>query len=130
MSAEYPYSELTKKIIGFAIKVHRILGPGFVEKIYQRALYLELKCAFFVLEREKKINVTYGPIHIGYTKADFIVDNKIILELKAVSEIKDLHRAQLISYLKATGLEVGLLLNFAKPVLEIKRLVNTINNKQ
>lgn len=120
----YPESELTDKIIGTAISIHKDLKSGFVEKIYQRALYLELKNVGFKVEREKKINLSYKKANIGYGQVDFIVNNKVVVEVKAVSEIKDIHKSQLLSYLKLTNKKVGLILNFGKPVLEIKRIVN------
>lgn len=117
------YQDLTKEIIGLAMKVHGKLGPGFVEKLYQRALYLEFKNASLNFEREKKIEVTYNKAKIGYFDADFIVDNKVIVEIKATDHIGDIHLAQLMSYLKAARLKVGLILNFANKSLEWKRVV-------
>lgn len=120
---KYPLSELTEKIIGAAIKVHKNLGPGFMEKIYQRAMYLELKNYSIRYKREEPINIYYRGINLGYEKVDFNVENKIIVELKTVSEIQEIHKAQLISYLKASECKIGLILNFAKQKLEIKRIV-------
>jgi GxxExxY protein len=118
-------NKLTEQVIGLAIKVHKELGPGFVEKIYQRALYLELNNTGIRLEREKKVPIYYNKAKLGYQKVDFIVENKVILELKTVSEIQKLHQAQLLSYLKTSKCQVGLILNFAKPKLEIKRMIAT-----
>lgn len=120
----YPESELTDKIIRVAISVHKSLKAGFVEKVYQRALYLELKNEGLKVEREKKINLSYKKANIGYGQPDFIIDDKVVIEVKAVSGIKDIHKSQLLSYLKLTNKRVGLILNFGKPVLEIKRIVN------
>ena len=120
----YPESELTDKIIGAAISVHKELKSGFVEKIYQRALYLELKNAGLKVEREKKINLRYKKANIGYGQPDFIVNDKVVIEIKATSEIMDIHKSQLLSYLKLSNKKVGLILNFGKSVLDIKRIVN------
>jgi GxxExxY protein len=118
-------NKLTQKIIGLAINVHKNLGPGFVEKIYQRALYLEFKNNNLLFDREKKISIYYHNALLGYEKVDFIIENKIILEVKCVGEINEIHKAQLLSYLKAANLKLGLLINFAKPIIEIKRLINS-----
>lgn len=105
------------------MKVHRDLGPGFVEKVYQRAMYLEFKNATIPFKREVKIEIMYKNANLGYFDADFIVDNKVIVELKAADYLGDLHLAQIISYLKAAKLKVGLLLNFANRSLEWKRVI-------
>jgi GxxExxY protein len=117
------HGEITREIIGLAMKVHNELGPGFVEKVYQRAMYLELKPSKLKFEREKKIGIVYKKALIGYGQVDFIVDNKVLVELKAVTEINDIHIAQMISYLKAAKKQVGLILNFAGKKLEWKRVV-------
>lgn len=118
-------NQVTKQIIGLAIKVHKTLGPGFVEKIYQRALYLEFKRNALQFEREKKISIYYNKALLGYEKVDFVIDNKVIVEVKCVHEINDIHKAQILSYLKAANTEIGLIINFAKPVIEVKRLINS-----
>ncbi len=120
----YPESGLTDKIIGVAISVHRNLKTGFVEKIYQRALYLELKNLRLKVEREKKVSLAYKKAIIGYAQPDFIIDDRVVVEIKAISELKDIHKSQLLSYLKLTKKRVGLILNFGKSVLEIKRVIN------
>ncbi len=117
--------KLTEKIIGLAIKVHKKLGPGFVERIYQRALYLEFKNNKLHFEREKKIPVYYNKALLGYEQVDFIVQSLVIVELKCVNEISNIHKAQLLSYIKAANAPIGLILNFAKPTIEIKRLIHT-----
>lgn len=117
------YQDLTKEIIGIAIKVHKSLVPGFVEKVYQRALYLEFKSSGLKFEREKKVAIMYNKSNLGYFEADFIIDSKVILELKATQEIGNLHIAQIISYLKSADLKVGLIFNFANKSLEWKRIV-------
>jgi len=119
----YLDSDLTGRIIQIAINVHKNLGPGFVEKIYQRAMYLDFKTNNLKFEREAKMNIKYKGVSLGYEQVDFIVEGKVIVELKAVSEIQDIHRAQILSYLKASGCKVGLIINFAKPIIEIKRII-------
>ncbi len=121
---EYKHSQLTDRIIKLAIDVHKTLGPGFIEKIYQRALYLEFKNQKYTFSREKKIMVSYKNVSLGYETIDFDVEGRVLVEIKAVAEINDIHKAQLISYLKAAKREVGLILNFARPTLEIKRIIN------
>lgn len=121
--APYKYNEITNKILKSAVDVHKSLGPGFVEKIYQRALAVELRSNKLNFEREKELKIIYKNIDLGFEKVDFVVEEKVLVELKAVSEILDLHIAQILSYLKASKIEVGLILNFAKRRLEIKRVV-------
>jgi GxxExxY protein len=121
---KYQFEELSKKIIGAAIEVHRELGPGFLENIYEEVLKLELSEHRLHYDNQKEIKIKYLGVEIGTHRLDLLVENMIIVELKAVKEFSDIHFAQLRSYLKATGLKVGLLLNFAKPSLEIKRVVN------
>ena len=115
---------LTAKIIECAYKIHNTLGFGFLEAIYQNALLIELIKAGLRAEKEKKIQVYYDSQLVGDYMADIIVENKVILELKSVKELHPAHSAQLINYLKATGIEVGLLINFSESV-EIKRKVFT-----
>lgn len=124
VKSDYKFSDLTDKIIGIAINIHKDLGPGFVEKIYQRALYLDFKNSKIKFIREKKLSIWYKKVNLGYETVDFEVEEKVLIEVKAVSEINDIHKAQLISYLKSSGCQVGLILNFARPTLEIKRLIN------
>ena len=121
---KHQFEELSKKIIGTTIEVHRELGPGFLENIYEEALKFELSEHRLHYDNQKEIKIKYLGVEIGTHRLDLLVENKIIVELKAVKEFADIHFAQLRSYLKATGLKVGLLLNFAKPALEIKRVVN------
>ena len=123
MTINYPDKDLTGKIIKIAIDIHKTLGPGFVEKVYQRAMYLDLKRSPLKFEREKEIEIRYKNIKLGYEKVDFIIEGKVILELKTVSEIQEIHKAQMLSYLKASNCKIGLILNFAKPILEIKRVI-------
>jgi GxxExxY protein len=112
---------LSNKIIGAAIQVHRELGPGFLESIYEEALKVELPEHGFHFDSQKEIKIEYLGVEVGMHRLDLVIENTVIVELKAVAELSDIHFAQLRSYLKATGLKVGLLLNFSKPTLEIRR---------
>ena len=120
----HQFEDLSKKIIGAAIKVHKELGPGFLESIYEEALKVELSEHRFQYDSQKEIEIRYQGVPVGLHRLDLVVENKIIVELKAVKELSDVHFAQLRSYLKASGLKIGLLLNFSKPTLEVKRVVN------
>ena len=122
--ASHKFEDLSKKIIGAAIQVHRELGPGFLENIYEEAVKVELSEHGLRFEFQKEIKVEYLGVEVGVHRLDLVVEDKIIVELKAVKELTDIHFAQLLSYLNATGLKVGLLLNFAKPTLEVRRVVN------
>ena len=119
-------NELSNKIIGLAIKVHRALGPGLLESSYQECLCYELAVAGFLVEREKALPLIYEEVKldIGY-RIDILVDNKIIIEIKAVESITDVHIAQVLSYLKLSNNRIGLLINFNVKLLKdgIKRLV-------
>ena len=120
-------NELTEKVIGLAIKVHRKLGPGFLESAYQAALAYELQKAGIQFEKEKELPVYYEDImlDVGF-RCDFIIDGRLIIECKAVKELTEIDKAQLLNYLKLTNLRVGLLINFNVLILKngIKRLVN------
>jgi GxxExxY protein len=120
----HQFEELSSRIIGAVIEVHRELGPGFLEAIYEEALKVELSEQSMRYDSQKEIKIEYLGVEIGVHRLDLLVEKKIIVELKAVKELTDIHFAQLRSYLKAAGLRVGLLLNFAKPTLEIRRVVN------
>jgi GxxExxY protein len=121
---KHQFEDLSKNIIGAALEVHRELGPGFLENIYEEALKVDLNEHGLHFESQKEIEIEYLGVVVGTHRLDLVVEGKIIVELKAVNEIADVHLAQLRSYLKATGLKVGLLLNFAKPTLQIRRAVN------
>jgi len=124
--AEYD-EELAHRAIGAAIEVHRGLGRGFLESIYEKAMIYELTSAGLVVETQKDILVPYREIQIAGQRLDLLVGGRIILELKAVRSFDPIHEAQLISYLKATGLRLGLLINFNAPVVKgggIRRNVN------
>ncbi len=121
---KYLHSDLTEKVIGAAIKVHKELGPGHPEKIYQRALTEEFKKKKKIpFTKEEKFQIFYGNKNVGYETMDFVAFEKIAIELKAVREIMDLHAKQLVGYLKGANLKLGLILNFGKSQLEIKRVI-------
>lgn len=111
--------------IGCAIRVHRELGPGFLESIYRKAMFLELEAAGLSYESERPVYVRYRDVEITGQRVDLIVEGLVVVELKSVIRLDDVHRAQLISYLRTTGLRGGLLINFRVPVLQqgLKRVV-------
>jgi GxxExxY protein len=117
------HGELAYRLIGCAQKVHRQLGPGFPETVYQRALCHEMAKAKIPFESEKLIEVFYDGVICGQFRLDALVDGKVIVELKALDGLNDQHLAQAISYLKAAGLGLGLLVNFGQKSLEVKRVV-------
>ena len=121
---EYKYSEITAKIIGCAIKVHNELGPGFPEYIYQRALEIEFRNTLLKNVREKEHPVYYLNQLVGKRRVDFVVEEKIMVELKAVDKLDELSLSRSLNYMKAFNLEVGLLINFGGAKLEFKRLIN------
>ncbi|MCJ7593410.1 MAG: GxxExxY protein [Desulfobacterales bacterium] len=123
-SRRHPFETLSRKIVGAAIEVHAALGPGFLETIYEEAFKVELTEHGLNYECQKEIKVEYLGVHIGTHRLDLVVENQIVVELKAVKELTEIHFAQILSYLKASGMRIGLLLNFAKPTLEIRRVVN------
>ena len=116
-------NEITYKINGAIFEVNRVLGPGFLEKIYENALIIELKSRGLKAEQQVPIKVAYKDTVVGDHIADIIVEMAVIIELKTVEQLTKLHEAQLLNYLKATGLKVGLLVNFQDTKAEIKRLV-------
>ena len=124
VKSEYLLSGLTGRIIATAQQVHRELGPGYEERIYQRALALELPAQGLDFSREVWIEVLYKGQKVGRKRVDFIVE-EVMVELKAKAEIEDVDVIQTLSYLKASGFQVGLLLNFGVKSLEIKRLINS-----
>lgn len=118
------YAKEAFEIIGAAMEVHRILGHGFLESVYQESLAIELKNRNVLFEREKLLKINYkGQELQQYYKTDFVCYDKIIVELKALSELNSDHDAQVLNYLKATGLRLGLLINFGTTSLQYKRLV-------
>jgi len=124
METPIVYTELSYTIIEACMEVHRILGPGFTEKIYEEAVIREISSRNIAFELQKLIAVFYKADKIGEFRLDIVVDNKIILELKAVADLNSTFEAQLFSYLKATNLKLGILINFGKKKLEQKRIVN------
>ncbi len=129
MNTDLLHKEITEKVIGAAFDVHSFLGNGFQEVIYQRALAYEInhRNLEFVREIEQDIFYKDLPEPIGTRRADFVVEGKVLVELKAIKELEDVHLAQALNYLKAYRLEVGLLINFGSKSLTFKRLVLSAN---
>jgi GxxExxY protein len=121
--------ELTEKIIGCAMMVHSTLGPGFLESVYQKALAHELGKAGLKVACEKAITVQYDGFPVGDFSADMLVEDRVMLELKANQALAPAHEVQLVNYLTATGIEIGLLLNFGAERLEFKRKSRTYRPK-
>jgi GxxExxY protein len=115
--------ELTEKILGAAMKLHNVLGCGFLEGVYENALATEMKNCGLAAEQQKSFPVRYEGVVIGDYAADLIVEGRVVVECKAVNNLEPAHEAQLLNYLKASGLRVGLLLNFARPKLQYRRMV-------
>ena len=122
--AEINYNQLTDSIIGCAYKVSNKLGCGFLEKVYENAMIVELKKINLEVKQQHPIKVNYENVCVGEYFADLLINDEVIVELKAVKNIDEIHSAQLLNYLKATNKKIGLIINFAKPKVEIKRLVN------
>ena len=122
--ADFKFGDITEKIIGAAFKVHNTLGCGFQEVIYQRALELEFKLIAFDYLREFEMPIFYLDQQIGTRRVDFFVENKISVELKALTKLEDVHLAQAINYLEAYNLEIGLLINFGSKRMEFHRFTN------
>ncbi|MEK7310216.1 MAG: GxxExxY protein [Planctomycetota bacterium] len=120
---KFEHKDITSKILNAAFEVHNILRCGFSEKLYERPLIYELKQRGLKVEQQKRIEVEYKESIAGDYIADIVVDNKVIVELKAVEAIIKIHEAQLLNYLNASKYHVGLILNFGKTKLEYKRLV-------
>ena len=121
--------ELTEKIIGCAMKVHTTLGPGFLESVYQKALAYELAKAGLNVECEKPIIVHYDGVAVGDFSADMLVEESVILELKANQSLAPANEVQLVNYLTASSIEIGLLMNFGAERLEFKRKTRTYRPK-
>jgi len=126
----YKYSELTGEIIGCAMRVHSALGNGFQEVIYQRALEIEMADSGISFTREHEMPVYYKGQQIGIRRVDFLVEGIVSVELKAITELQDVHLAQAINYLEAYDLEIGLLINFGSKSLQHKRLINRKFNQK
>ena len=127
IKSQYAHSELTGKIIGAAMEVHKYLGNGFQEVIYQRALSIEMDMQQLAHEREMEMKLSYKGFSIGTRRVDFFVEDKIMVEIKAVKELEDVHLAQAINYLEAYGLDIGLLINFGSTSLQFKRVMKPKN---
>jgi GxxExxY protein len=119
---QYKEEKLTAKIIQCIITVHKILGPGFLESIYRKSLMIELEKTGLKCETEKEIIICYENQKVGNHRLDILVENKIIIELKTVEELNKAHYAQIKSYLKGAGLEIGLLVNFSKEMADYRRV--------
>ncbi len=119
------HEDLTRRIIGCAMKVHSALGSGFQEVIYQRALDIEMKKQSLGFAREMEMPIYYDGIAIGTRRVDFFVEDVIMVELKAIAELNDSHLAQAINYLEAYNLPIGLLINFGSKSLTFKRIYNS-----
>lgn len=124
---KYKYSALTSKIIGCAMEVHKQLGNGFQEVIYQRALAIEFSLQGIAFEREFEMPIFYKGEQIGTRRVDFFVEETVMVEIKALISLEDVHLAQAINYLEAYNMEVGLLINFGSKSLEFKRVMNKKN---
>lgn len=122
MTKNFPHQELTKSIIGLYYDVYNELGYGFMEKVYHNAMLIELKKRGFEIDNQKKLNVLYKNEIVGEYVPDIIVNNKVILELKTVEYLLDIHENQLLNYLKATDCEVGIILNFGKDPQFIRKI--------
>ena len=124
INEQYKYSALTSKIIGCAMAVHRTLGNGFQEVIYQRALEIEMRLAGISFTREYEMPIYYREQIIGTRRVDFFVEEIVMVELKAIIKLEDVHLAQAMNYLEAYNMEIGLLINFGETSLNFKRLNN------
>lgn len=123
INQQYEHSELTGKIIGAAMEVHKVLGNGFQEVIYQRAMAIEMESQGLGFAREHEMTITYKGTDIGTRRVDFFVENTIMVELKAVKQLEDVHLAQAINYLEAYKMKIGLLINFGNTSLQFKRVM-------
>jgi GxxExxY protein len=123
------HADLTQSIIGCAMKVHRTLGPGFLESVYQQALAHELRKAGLLVECERRISVSYDGVVVGDFFADMLVSGDVLVENKAVQALAPIHEVQLVNYLTATGIEIGLLLNFGAERLQVKRKFRTFRRR-
>lgn len=123
INEQYKHSALTGKIIGCALEVHKALGNGFQEVVYQRALAIEMGLQGVSFEREKEMPLSYKGYDIGTRRVDFFVEELIMVEIKAVIQLEDVHLAQAINYLEAYNMEVGLLINFGSRKMDFKRVM-------
>jgi len=123
-SIVYPEQQLTGRILEAAFAVHNALGAGFLEKVYENALLIEFRAMGISCISQQGVQVRYRGSIVGDYQADILVEGRVLLELKACSALDPTHEAQIMNYLRASGLKVGLLLNFARPKLEYRRFVN------
>jgi len=124
---EILFKELSFAVVGAAMEVHKILGPGFLEMVYQLALERELSLRNIPFQSQVELPVSYKGILVGVYKADLIIDNKIILEIKGISRLSAAHDPQALHYLDATGLQLAILINFGMSSLEYRRVVKSDN---
>ncbi len=113
---------ITEQIIAASFTVSNTLGCGFLEKVYENALAVELRKLGLTVKQQEPIKVFYSGVEVGFYQADLIVEDRVLVELKSVREINDIYRAQCLNYLKATGLRICLLINFGNPKVEVKRI--------
>jgi GxxExxY protein len=122
-------NDITYEIRGAVFEVNKVLGPGFLEKVYENALLIELKKRGLKAESQVPLKVTYKDEIVGDYFADIVVENQALIELKVVENLQKIHEAQLLHYLKVTGIQVGFLINFKSSTVEIKRLVYNLDEK-
>lgn len=127
-ASKFFHGALTDRVIACAISVHKELGPGFLESIYEEAFAIELERKQISYERQLPVRVRYQGVSVGMHRIDLIIDKKVVIELKAVKEIDDAHLATCLSYLKATNLRVGLIINFAEAKTRIRRVMRSPEN--
>ena len=121
---QYIHSEITAEIMNIAFEVNKIIGPGFVESVYQRAMLVECNLRNVETDSEIELPIFYKNVKVGSRRADLLIKKKVIIELKAITELNDTHLAQAINYLEAFNLEVGLLLNFGSKSIQYKRVIH------
>ncbi|MDH5718882.1 MAG: GxxExxY protein [Spirochaetia bacterium] len=117
------YKDITDKIIGAAIEVHKNLGPGFIESVYEKALVYQLRKIGLKVKQQFESSIKYDKIEVGHHRLDIFVEDKIVVELKAVKKFEDVHYAIVKSYLKAVNRKHGLLINFSRLTLQVKRVI-------
>jgi len=126
METQIVYKELSYKIVGIAMEVHNRLGFGFLEKVYENSLDILLRKNGIKVEKQYPIQIIFENQVVGEYVADLFIENSIMIELKACNSLLDVHKAQLLNYLKATGVELGILINFGTEKLEYKRVINNM----
>ncbi len=124
MQDEIIHRELSYQVMQAVFEVHNTLGPGYLEKVYEEALAVELELLNIPFERQKEITVIYKGRRVGQHRLDFVIDGRIVLELKSVSTLANVHKKQVLSYVKATDLRLGILVNFATPRVQSERIAN------